>query len=694
MPNLYAPLHQPYYIYTPPYNQGSGGCRALHYLCHALNLIGEEAYSLNPHTLPVLRTPVLTREIVQAHQAAGRSPIAIYPEVVSDNPLNARNVVRYLLAEPARYTNVPIDLGPRDLVYTFGPSIVPDGWHADLLRMPLVDRRIFHADGVDDRARRGSAVFFSRHITNGGALNPVTANSIEISKRAGERTPGQLAEIFRSVECLYAYEHSTICFEALLCGCPVVFLLNETSLPEPCSWLMGGHGIAWDPSIEALRAAKESVHKAAAVYEREELDFWNDLHRLVEKTQSLVVDLHERPIHDTARSQAWAPATIRPGKKKRLLVYSVESTWSPCPQIRLIRPFMHLADEWQIEWGIKNGQVDTGAAERADLILLHRFMPGLLPLSALEVIFRLGKPVIYESDDLLNDIPSDHPEAAAGASWKAGIEHAIRQVQAVVVSTAQLAEKYRPLNPNVHVLPNYLDCDLFHRDVPLKATGEAVTIGLLGSSLQPSNFALVEPALRRICERYQDRVRIDFIGWHCPPGWEHHPNARFTSFIHEYEKCAAQLKEMAWDIALVPLARDEYNQCKSFVKWLDYSAAGIASVFSDVPVYNAVVTHGSTGLLLPDASQAWLDALVALIESPRQRFELASRAQQEVMADFALKRHVHLYDEVYSSFLPGAAPAATPRRVPATTPVTPSTRLIGLDAALTASARRQLNKAR
>lgn len=686
MPHLFQALNQPYYVYTPHYHQTSGGARALHYLCHALNLIGEEAYSVNEHVHPELRTPRLTREIIQAHQAAGRSPIAIYPEVVSDNPLNARNVIRYLLAEPARYTNRPIELGPRDLIYTFGPSIVPAGWHAELLRIPLVDTRIFNTRGVDDGMRSGSAVFFSRHIKNGGALHPVTANSLEISYRVAERGPAELAQIFKTVECLYVYEHSTICFEALLCGCPVVYILNETSLPHSYPWLMEGNGIAWDLSAQALQQAKATVHKVEALYKNEEDDFWGDLHKLVSASQRQAVDLVGRPLQRNSVTSPTSSLAV-PKRKKRLLVYSVESTWSPCPQIRLIRPFMHLAHEWEIEWGIKNRQLDTAAVERADLILLHRFTPGLLPLSALDAIFKLGKPVVYESDDLLNEIPADHPEAAAGASWKEGIEHSVRHAQAVVVSTPFLAEKYRQLNSNVHVLQNYLDYDIFQRPVPLKEKGEQIIIGLLGSSIQPSNFALVNQALHTICERYGDKVRIDFVGWHCPQGWEHHPNARFISFIHEYEKYAMQLKEMAWDIALIPLAHDEYNQCKSFVKWLDYSAAGIVSIFSDVSVYNAVVTHEQTGLLMPNSGQAWLDAIVSLIESPQRRHELATCAQQEVAAHFGLKQHVHLYNETYSSFIADTTPQS---HIP--TEHRPSRRIAGINAGVTSSARNLLKR--
>lgn len=348
--------------------------------------------------------------------------------------------------------------------------------------------------------------------------------------------------------------------------------------------------------------------------------------------------------------------------KKRILIYTVESTWSPCPQIRLIRPFAHLEEHWELIWGIRDGVIMTDAVASADLILLHRFTPGLLPITALEAIFSLGKPVIYETDDLLNEIPHDHPEAAAGASWKEGIEYTARRAHAIIVSTEFLAEKYHPLNPQVHVLPNYLDFELFFRPVPVKsAVDDSITIGLLGSSIQPSNFALVNHALQALCERYGSRLKIHFVGWECPKGWENHPNARFQSFIHEYVDYAAQLKQWAWDIALIPLASDEYNQCKSYIKWLDYSAAGIASVFSDVTVYNQVVTHDQTGFLLPNDDQTWLATITLLIESAEKRKAIALAGQDEVRQDFDLRAKAALYDAVYSSLVPQrqSLPAAT-----------------------------------
>lgn len=250
-----------------------------------------------------------------------------------------------------------------------------------------------------------------------------------------------------------------------------------------------------------------------------------------------------------------------------------------------------------------------------------------------------------------------------------------------MVSTDFLADKYRPLNANVHVLPNYLDFDLFFRPVPgTEQTGGTITIGLLGSSIQPSNFALVDKSLRTLCERYGARLQIHFVGWHCPSGWENHPNARFQSFIHEYVDYAAQLKQWNWDIALIPLASDEYNQCKSYIKWLDYSAAGIASVFSDVTVYNQVVTNDETGFLLPNDDQAWLDTITQLIESPAKRHAIARAGQQEVQRDFDLRAKAALYDAVYSSIAdkPKALAASIAARPAAALVLAPTTDAIAM----------------
>ncbi|WP_322089284.1 glycosyltransferase [Burkholderia sp. BCC1999] len=452
-PCIFAPLGHPYYLTAPGYKQTSGGVRAMHYLCHALNLLGYEAYLQTAEVHPGLRTPLLTQEIAQAHFEAGRSPVAVYPEIVEGNPFGARCVARYLLAEPGRINGNPIDLAPTDLVFSFGPSIVPDGWQADLLRMPLVDTRIFHCDGVDDTTRSGTAVFLNRHLRRGGNLHPATAESIEISGRVPERSAHELAELLRRVECVYLYEWSTIAFEALLCGCPVVCILNDASMSNAERWVMGGKGIAWGLDPHEIAHAKATVHEARDVYREEEATFWQQLRHFVDKTQARASELDARPGSPGSGARPAAVHAVR-----RMAVVCAEPVTHPHIQARFGTPFGRLDREWVVDFPVGSNGIDLDALQRADIVVLHGAVASLLSSPALEQIFALGKPVVCDLDRPLDALALDGPVIAGSARRLAAMYDAIRRADALVVPSDAIARTFRHVNAAVHVLPGDAEC--------------------------------------------------------------------------------------------------------------------------------------------------------------------------------------------------------------------------------------------
>lgn len=286
MKNIFSALNAPYYIYAPAYREDSGGIRAMHCLCHALNLAGEEAYIISDDISEKLRTPHLTESDRYRHQKANREPIVVYPEIVTANPLRAVNVVRYLLNIPGFLSNEPVEWQPTDLVYTHGPDIVPEGIHAQLLQIPLINTSIYNSEGVTPSRRKGKLLWISRFLSRGGQLLPITEGATEISYRVARRTAVELSELYRNAELLYTYEQSTACYEAMLCGCPVVYIPNDLMLLQPPVGYLGREGWAWGTYPEEIQKAKESVHGVQARYKATQELFWKQLDAFIEKTQN------------------------------------------------------------------------------------------------------------------------------------------------------------------------------------------------------------------------------------------------------------------------------------------------------------------------------------------------------------------------------------------------------------------------
>lgn len=284
--DIFGQTRSPYYLYAPPYTECSGGTRAIHYLCHALNLIGEEAYVTTDTVANDLRTPALTDAVRERHLASGIEPIVVYPEIVPDNPLAAHRVVRYLLNTPGVVNGQEPTWGDDDLIFSFGAEILPAGMKAEIMEVPLINARIYNLDGTDEQKRSGALLFINRYLDRGGILSPVTAQALEISYRVPARSPEELASLYKRASVLYTYEPSTACFEALLCGCPVVYLQNELLLPAPFKGYLGTDGCTWGTDPASLEAARKSVGKATDNYRRKQTDFWKQLDNFVRITQA------------------------------------------------------------------------------------------------------------------------------------------------------------------------------------------------------------------------------------------------------------------------------------------------------------------------------------------------------------------------------------------------------------------------
>ena len=332
---------------------------------------------------------------------------------------------------------------------------------------------------------------------------------------------------------------------------------------------------------------------------------------------------------------------------RRVAVYSRDVRVSACPQVRYFRPFMGLQGSWELLWGVREeggGKWSSDLGLDADLYVISRLYPGADTQAEIEAIFAKGKPVLYETDDLLIDLPDDNMHARDYGAHAPYIEAVMRRAQGVLVSTPDLAMRLKPYNEHIQVLPNLVDYVLFKRTPP--ENGRQVNIGVVGTSTRGGDFALIDEALRLICQEYGKRIRIKFIG-SMPEAWVGHPNAEAVAFTPDYGGYAARMKGLDLDVGLAPLADNAFNACKSPIKWLEFSALGMAGVFSHVPAYKDVIEQGKTGLLVDNKTEKWVSALKLFIENPDFRLQIALAAQLKVYQEHSLQRCAQLINEVF-----------------------------------------------
>jgi glycosyltransferase involved in cell wall biosynthesis/GT2 family glycosyltransferase len=284
-PNFFKSINLPYYIFAPDFTQKSAGIRALHYLCHALNEMGREAYLVGTDIeSDKLRTPLLHSSDIIRHVKSGLIPIMVYPEVVLDNPFEMPFVVRWWLNKPG-YLGGDQNFASDDLLFTYAKAYVPEGLEAELLNIPLVNNAIFHNDNNPHNGqRRGACYYANKYLLKGGQLTEHVEGAVSLGQNRA-LSHHDIADILRRSEVLYCYEPTALIGEALLCGCPVV-MIDTDYLRDNMTQPIHGPGISYSSTPDALAEARAGINEVRYNNQQSMNYCWWQLGQFIRKTSN------------------------------------------------------------------------------------------------------------------------------------------------------------------------------------------------------------------------------------------------------------------------------------------------------------------------------------------------------------------------------------------------------------------------
>ena len=319
--------------------------------------------------------------------------------------------------------------------------------------------------------------------------------------------------------------------------------------------------------------------------------------------------------------------------------------------LRLVEPIRRAG--LQFLRGNDHDSVDLGQISLADIVVIQRDFPRWKD-SYNRVITRAraeGKTVIYEIDDLLLELPPDHPDVPIHYYTPVlfSIMQATIEADAVTAATAPLCAYLRSFNPNTWLLPNYLN-DFFWpvKDKLSVSNRFPVVIGYMGSNTHMKDLEFLTPVFLRLLDRYQNKILFRFWGGAPPREVRSHHNVEWIPLeISDYKEFAAYFSKQESDIFIGPLNDSSFNRCKSPIKCLEYSSLGIPGVYSQISPYEAVIQSGENGFLARNLED-WEHYLAQLIESPDLRSKIGRKALETVHQDWLLSKHAHEWLDVYS----------------------------------------------
>jgi len=225
----------------------------------------------------------------------------------------------------------------------------------------------------------------------------------------------------------------------------------------------------------------------------------------------------------------------------------------------------------------------------------------------------------------------------------------MQQADAVVVSTIPLAAAMQQRVPEkpVYVAPNMIDCEYWDKAY-VSRLGEKkdhVTIGWMASGSHVIDAPLIREPLRRLMKRHPN-LHLHFIGW---IGFEHLQMDEFKDrvTVQPWIECSVLPDVMAnFDIGIAPLISNQFNDCKSGLKAMQYWALGLPVVASKVPAYNGLIDHGQDGYYA-DSEEEWESCLEHLITDEVDRRNMGEMGRAKALAQHDVRRRIGDWVKVY-----------------------------------------------
>lgn len=244
--------------------------------------------------------------------------------------------------------------------------------------------------------------------------------------------------------------------------------------------------------------------------------------------------------------------------------------------------------------------------------------------------------IVVDTDDAFSVISESHPEYKKQTRLLEAKEFIVEKADEIWLSEDDLiTPKYADKS---FVMRNTLDARIWksaESKPKKKVADKKIRMLYMGTATHGEDFKMILPALDKLDDKYPGAFQLTTMGvsQDLPKRkWIKQLNApRFGSLYPNFVKWF--LKQGPFDIGLSPLVDSPFNRAKSDIKCLDYLAAGILPVVSDLEPYQSPEIKDFIIKVKNDAN-SWESALAEIITNPenfrKEKAAIMPKAQKYI----------------------------------------------------------------
>lgn len=277
---------------------------------------------------------------------------------------------------------------------------------------------------------------------------------------------------------------------------------------------------------------------------------------------------------------------------------------------------------------------DVMAARQADVILIQReammFGPPVIEWLASQA---LKRPMVLDLDDATYVSYTSPTYGGLGKAlkWFSKTDDLIKWAAIVTCGNRSIAEYVSSKGAEARIIPTVVDTDVF-RPAERAAPNGPVVLGWIGTHSTYPYLESIFPALRRLAERYEFRLKV--VG-----AAKEEINLPGVQVENAQWKMEREVEDFQFiDVGLYPLDASMYAGWaagKSGFKAIQYMAVGVPYVATPVgasaEIGEAGVTH-----LFASTEDEWYGALDTLIVDANRRREMGAAGRRHAVANYGL----------------------------------------------------------